>query len=102
MDTLDLLAADSQEHSDSNSPTHLHHLRVFPDNLALAPRPLLVKSSVDGLTREVRSDIIAVAFAPASQAYRLANASEQLSLNVTAQDDSAVWLLDQLKGRLDR
>lgn len=64
---------------------------------ALVPRPLLVECLVDGLNRRVPFDTIAVAFAPTSQAYRLADASEQFSLNVTGQDDSAVWLLDQIK-----
>ena len=59
---------------------------------ALAPRPLLVESSVDGLNRAVRSDTIAVPFAPTRRAYRLANANEQFSIHVTAQNDSAVWL----------
>lgn len=64
---------------------------------ALVPRPLLVECLVDGLNRGVPFDTIAVAFAPTSQAYRLADASEQFSLNVTGQDDSAVWLLDQIE-----
>jgi hypothetical protein len=64
---------------------------------ALVPRPLLVECLVDGLNRRVPFDTIAVAFAPTSQAYRLADASEQFSLNVTGQDDSAVWLLDQIE-----
>jgi hypothetical protein len=64
---------------------------------ALVPRPLLVECPVDGLNRGLGSDTIAMTFAPTSQAYRVANASEQFSLNLTAQDDSAVWLLDQIK-----
>jgi len=64
---------------------------------ALVPRPLLVECPVDGLNRGVPFDTIAVAFAPTSQAYRLANASEQFSLSVTGQDDSALWLLDQIQ-----
>ena len=69
---------------------------------ALAPRPLLVECAVDGLNRGVSLDTITIAFAPASQAYRLANAKERFSLNVTAQDDSAVWLVDQIKRRFER
>ena len=64
---------------------------------ALVPRPLLVECPVDGLNRGLGSDTIAMTFAPTSQAYRVADASEQFSLNLTAQDDSAVWLLDQIK-----
>ena len=64
---------------------------------ALVPRPLLVECLVDGLNRGVPFDTIAVAFAPTSQAYRLVNASEQFALYVTGQDDSALWLLDQIE-----
>jgi len=69
---------------------------------ALVPRALLVECPVDGLNRGIPSDTIAVAFAPTSQAYRLANASEQFSLHVTGQDDSAMWLLDQIKRRFQK
>jgi cephalosporin-C deacetylase-like acetyl esterase len=69
---------------------------------ALVPRPLRVECPVDGLNREIPFDAVAEAFAPTSQAYRLANASEQFSLNVTGQDDSAVWLLDQIKRRFQK
>lgn len=69
---------------------------------ALVPRPLRVECPVDGLNRGISSDTIAVAFAPTSQAYRLANASEQFSLHVTGQDDSAMWLLDQIKRRFQK
>jgi hypothetical protein len=69
---------------------------------ALAPRPLLVECPVDGLNRGVRSDTIAVALAPASRAYRSANANGQFSINLTAQDDSALWLVDQIKRGFDR
>ena len=69
---------------------------------ALVPRPLLVECLVDGLNRGVPFDTIAVAFAPTNQAYRLANASEQFSLNLTGQDDSAAWLLDQIKRRFEK
>jgi len=64
---------------------------------ALVPRPLLVECPVDGLNRGVPFDTIAATFAPTSRAYRLANASEQFTLNVTGQDDSAMWLLDQIE-----
>jgi cephalosporin-C deacetylase-like acetyl esterase len=69
---------------------------------ALVPRPLLVECPVDGLNRAIPSDTSAVAFAPTSQAYRLANASRQFALHVTGQDDSALWLLDQIKRRLPK
>jgi len=69
---------------------------------ALAPRPLLLEGPVDGLNHAVRSDAIAAAFAPTSRAYRSANANEQFVLNVTAQHDSAAWLLDQTERRLER
>jgi len=69
---------------------------------ALVPRPLRVECPVDGLNRGIPFDTIVEAFAPTSQAYRLANASEQFSLNVTGQDDSAVWLLDQIKRRFQK
>ena len=69
---------------------------------ALVPRPLLVECPVDGLNRGVGFDTMAVAFAPTNQAYRLANASEQFTLNVTGQDDSAMWLLDQIKRRFKK
>jgi len=69
---------------------------------ALAPRPLLVECPMDGLNRALPSDTSAVAFAPASQAYRLANASRQFSLHVTGQDGSAMWLLDQIKRRFQQ
>jgi hypothetical protein len=69
---------------------------------ALVPRPLLVECPVDGLNRGVPFDTIAVAFAPTSQAYRLADASERFSLNVTAQDDSAAWLVDQIKREFEK
>lgn len=59
--------------------------------------PLRVECPVDGLNRRVPFDAIAEAFAPTNQAYRLANAREQFSLSVIEQDDSAVWLLDQIK-----
>jgi hypothetical protein len=64
---------------------------------ALVPRPLLVECPIDGLNRGVPFDTIAVAFAPTSQAYHLANANEQFSLNMTGQHNSAVWLLGQIK-----
>jgi dienelactone hydrolase len=64
---------------------------------ALVPRPLLVECPVNGLNRGVSLDTTTVAFAPASRAYRLENAKEQFSLNETAQDDSAVWLVGQIK-----
>ena len=66
---------------------------------ALVPRPLLMECPVDGLNRGIPSETIAVAFAPTSQAYLLANASEEFSLHGTGQDDSAMWLLDQIKRR---
>ena len=69
---------------------------------ALVPRPLLVECPVDGLNRGVPSDTNALAFAPTSQAYRLANASRQFSLHVTGQNDSALWLLDQIKRRFPK
>jgi len=69
---------------------------------ALVPRPLLVECPVDGLNRGVPLDTIAATFAPTSQAYRLADASEQFTLNVTGQDDSAMWLLDQIKRRFKK
>jgi hypothetical protein len=69
---------------------------------ALAPRPLRVECPVDGLNRGIPSDTIAVAFAPTSQTYRLANVSEQFSLHVTGQDDSAMWLLNQIKRRFQK
>jgi hypothetical protein len=69
---------------------------------ALVPRPLLVECPVDGLNRAVPFDTIAVSFAPTSQAYGLANASERFSLNVTAQDDSAVWIVDQIKREFEK
>ena len=69
---------------------------------ALVPRPLRVECPVDGLNGGIPFDTVVEAFAPTSQAYRLANASEQFSLNVTGQDDSAVWLLDQIKRRFQK
>jgi hypothetical protein len=69
---------------------------------ALAPRPLRVEYPVDGLNRGIPYDTIAVAFAPTSQTYRLANAGKQFSLHVTGQDDSAMWLLDQIKRRFQK
>jgi hypothetical protein len=63
---------------------------------------LLVECPVDGLNRGVPSDTSAAAFAPTSQAYRLANASRQFALHVTGQDDSAMWLLDQVKRRFPK
>jgi hypothetical protein len=66
---------------------------------ALAPRPLLVECPVDGLNRRVTSEAAAEAFAATSQAYCLANAGEQFSLSVVAGDDSALWILDQIKRR---
>jgi dienelactone hydrolase len=69
---------------------------------ALVPRSLRVECPVDGLNRGIPFDKVVEAFAPTSQAYRLANASEQFSLNVTGQDDSAVWLLDQIKRRFQK
>jgi hypothetical protein len=69
---------------------------------ALLPRPLRVECPVDGLNREIPFDTVAEAFAPTSQAYRLANVSERFSLNVTGQSDSAVWLLDQIKRRFQK
>jgi cephalosporin-C deacetylase-like acetyl esterase len=69
---------------------------------SLVPRPLRLECSVDGLNRRVLFDTIAEAFAPTSQAYRLANASEKLSLNVTGQDESAVWLMDSIKRRFQK
>jgi dienelactone hydrolase len=69
---------------------------------ALVPRPLRVECPIDGLNRGIPFDTIAEAFALTSQTYRLANASEQFSLNVTGQDDSAVWLLDQIKRRFQK
>ncbi|MHC4463097.1 MAG: alpha/beta hydrolase [Planctomycetota bacterium] len=64
---------------------------------ALVPRPLRVECPVDGLNGGVPFDTIVKAFAPTSQAYRLAKASEKFSLNVTGQDDSTVWLLGQIE-----
>jgi len=49
------------------------------------------------LNRRVPFDTIAEAFAPTTQTYRLANASEQLSLSAVEHDESAVWLLDKIK-----
>jgi cephalosporin-C deacetylase-like acetyl esterase len=69
---------------------------------ALAPRPLRVECPVNGLNRGVPSDTSAAAFAPTSEAYRLANASRQFSLGVTGQNDSALWLLDQIKRRFPK
>jgi dienelactone hydrolase len=69
---------------------------------ALVPRPLLVECPIDGLNRGVSFDTFTTAFAPASQAYRLANAGEQISLNVTARDEPALWLVDQIKRRFSR
>ena len=69
---------------------------------ALVPRPLRVECPVDGLNRRIPSDTIAEAFAPASQAYHLANASKQFSLHVIGQDDSAMWLLNQIKRRFQK
>ncbi|MHC4143532.1 MAG: acetylxylan esterase [Planctomycetota bacterium] len=66
---------------------------------SLVPRPLRVEYPVDGLNRGIPSETIAVTFARTSQAYHLANASEQFSLHVTGQDDSVMWLLDQIKRR---
>lgn len=68
---------------------------------ALVPRPLRVECPVDGLNRGLTPDTIAAAFAPTSQAYRQAHACEQFSLNVTGQDDSAVWLLDQIRRQFE-
>ena len=64
---------------------------------ALVPRPLRVECPVDGLNRRVPFDTIAEAFAPTTQTYRLANASEQFSLREVEHDVSAMWLLDQIK-----
>jgi hypothetical protein len=64
---------------------------------ALVPRPLRVECPIDGLNRLVPYDTIATAFSPASQTYRAANAHPRLSLNATAQNDSAAWLVDQIK-----
>jgi hypothetical protein len=69
---------------------------------ALVPRPLLVECPVDGLNRGVPSDTSAAAFALTSEAYRLANASRLFSLHVTGQNDSALWLLDQIKRRFQQ
>jgi hypothetical protein len=69
---------------------------------ALVPRPLRVECHVDGLNRGVPFDTVAEAFAPASRAYRLANASEQFSLNTTGQNDSAVWLMHSIKRRCQK
>jgi dienelactone hydrolase len=69
---------------------------------ALVPRPLRVECPVDGLNRGIPFDKFVEAFAPTSQAYRLANVSKHFSLNVTRQDDSAVWLLDQIKRRFQK
>ena len=69
---------------------------------SLVPRPLRLECSVDGLNRGIPFDTIAKTFAPTSQAYRLANASEKLSLNVTGQDESAVWLMDSIKRRFQK
>jgi hypothetical protein len=64
---------------------------------SLVRRPLRVEDLVDGLNRRVPSETVAEAFAPASRAYHWANAGEQLSLNATAQDDSALWLLNHIR-----
>jgi cephalosporin-C deacetylase-like acetyl esterase len=91
---------------------HVPHDSVVPEALtvsdvadiaaALAPRPLRVECPIDGLNRAIPSDAIAVAFAPTSQAYRLINASEHFSVQATGQDDSAIWLLDQIKRRFQK
>ncbi|MHC4625797.1 MAG: alpha/beta hydrolase [Planctomycetota bacterium] len=64
---------------------------------ALVRRPLRVEYPVDGLNRRIPSETVVEAFAPASRAYHMANASEQFSLNATAREDSAVWLLDHIE-----
>jgi dienelactone hydrolase len=84
---------------DSVIPGALTVSDVADISAALVPRPLRVECPVDGLNRGIPFDTVVEAFAPTNQAYRLANASEQFSLSVTGQDDSAVWLLDQIERR---
>jgi len=91
---------------------HVPHDSVVPEALtvgdvadiaaALVPRPLRIRCSIDGLNRGIPSDTITVAFAPTSQAYHLANASEQFSVNVTERGDSAVWLMNSINRRFQK
>jgi hypothetical protein len=87
---------------DSVVPGALTVSDVADITAALVPRPLRVECPVDGLNRRIPFDKVVEAFAPTSQAYRVANASEQFSLNVKGQDDSVVWLLDQIKRRFQK
>lgn len=88
---------------------YVPHEAVVPDALTvsdlgdvaavLAPRPLRLEGLVDGLNRKMPANEVAVAYAPAQQAYRAARAEKRLELAAekTPSVPASRWLIHQLK-----
>ena len=65
---------------------------------AVAPRPLRLDETVDGLNRQLPAPVTQKIFEPAMRRYREAGAADRLLVH-DAEMSAARWLLEQLRGR---